>query len=197
MQVAYIFGHKMPDTDSVCASISLSYLKNKMGLKTEPRVLGALNKETKFVLDYFNVPEPQFLNDVKVQIKNMHYNREAMVEEHISIYEGYKFLNKLGVTGFPLVNKQRKLTGYVNVKQISRYLIEGDINYLNTSYDNILDTLGAKEILRFDENIEGTILAAAYKSETFVNRVKLTRDNIVLVEIDIRFKNTVLILVLN
>ena len=89
MQVAYIFGHKMPDTDSVCASISLSYLKNKMGLKTEPRVLGALNKETKFVLDYFNVPEPQFLNDVKVQIKNMHYNRDAMVEEHISIYEGF------------------------------------------------------------------------------------------------------------
>ncbi len=181
MQVAYIFGHKMPDTDSVCASISLSYLKNKMGLRTEPRVLGALNKETKFVLDYFNVAEPQFLNDVKVQVRNMNYNRDAMVEEHISIYEGYKFLNKLSVTGFPLVNKQKKLTGYVNVKQISRYLIEGDINYLNTSYDNILSTLGAKEVLRFDEDIEGTILAAAYKSETFVNRVKLTRDNIVLV----------------
>ena len=71
MQVAYIFGHKMPDTDSVCASISLSYLKNKLGLRTEPRVLGTLNKETKFVLDYFNVPEPEFLNDVKVQVKNM------------------------------------------------------------------------------------------------------------------------------
>jgi hypothetical protein len=54
MQVAYIFGHKMPDTDSVCASISLSYLKNKLGLRTEPRVLGGLNKETKFVLDYFS-----------------------------------------------------------------------------------------------------------------------------------------------
>lgn len=181
MQPVYIFGHKMPDTDSVCASISLSYLKNKIGLRTEPRVLGALNKETKFVLDYFNIPEPEFLNDVKVQIKNMNYNREAMVEEHVSIYDGYKVLNKLGVTGFPLVNKQRKLIGYVNVKQISKYLIEGDINYLNTSYDNILTTLGAKEILRFDEDIEGNILAAAYKSETFVNRVKLNRDNIVLV----------------
>ena len=181
MQPVYIFGHKMPDTDSVCASISLSYLKNKIGLRTEPRVLGALNKETKFVLDYFNIPEPEFLNDVKVQIKNMNYNREAMVEEHVSIYDGYKILNKLGVTGFPLVNKQRKLIGYVNVKQISKYLIEGDINYLNTSYDNIVNTLGAKEILRFDEDIEGNILAAAYKSETFVNRVKLNRDNIVLV----------------
>ena len=169
MQTVYIFGHKMPDTDSVCASISLSYLKNKMGLKTEPRVLGALNKETKFVLDYFNIPEPEFLNDVKVQIKNMNYNTEAMIEEHTSIYDAYKYLVECGVTGFPLVNKHKKLTGYVNVKEISKYLIEGDINYLYTSYDNILKTLGAEEVLRFDEEIEGNILAAAYKSETFVN----------------------------
>lgn len=181
MQIVYIFGHKMPDTDSVCASISLSYLKNKLGMKTEPRVLGALNKETKFVLDYFNIPEPEFLNDVKVQIKNMNYNTEAMVEEHTSIFEAYKYLVQCGVTGFPLVNKNKKLTGYINVKGISRYLIEGDINYLYTSYDNILKTLNAKEVLRFDDEIEGNILAAAYKSETFVNRVKLNPDNVVLV----------------
>ncbi len=181
MQTTYIFGHKMPDTDSVCASISLSYLKNKLGMKTEPRVLGALNKETKFVLDYFNIPEPEFLNDVKIQIKNMHYNTEAMVEEHISIYEAYKFLVQMGVTGFPLVNKNKKLTGYVNVKGISKYLIEGDINYLYTSYDNILKTLNGNQLLRFDDEIEGNILAAAYKSETFVNRVKLTNENIVIV----------------
>lgn len=181
MQTTYIFGHKVPDTDSVCASISLSYLKNKMGMKTEPRVLGDLNKETKFVLSYFNIPEPEFLNDVKVQIKNMNYNKEAMVEEHVSIYGTYKLLVKLGVTGLPLVNKQKKLTGYVNVKEISKYLIEGDITYLNTCYNNILETLNATEILRFDEEIEGNILAAAYKSETFINRVKLTNNDIIIV----------------
>ena len=120
MQTVYIFGHKMPDTDSVCASISLSYLKNKLGMDTEPRVLGTLNKETKFVLDYFNIPEPEFLNDVKVQIKNMNYNTEAMIEEHISIFEAYKSLVQFGVTGFPLVNKNKKLTGYINVKGISK-----------------------------------------------------------------------------
>ena len=42
MQTIYIFGHKMPDTDTVCASISLSYLKNKLGLNTEPRVFHLL-----------------------------------------------------------------------------------------------------------------------------------------------------------
>lgn len=181
MQTTYVFGHKAPDTDSVCASISLAYLENKLGRKAEPRVLGPLNKESKFVLDYFKIDEPEFLNDVKVQVKNMHYSKEAMVEEHCSIYRAYKQLAKMEVTGFPLVNKQRQLTGYVNVKAISRYLIEGDINYLFTSYDNILDTLGAKEVLRFDEEIEGNILAAAYKSETFISRVRLKKDDILLV----------------
>ena len=92
MKTTYIFGHKIPDTDSVCASIALSYLKNKQGYNTEPRVLGNLNKETKFVLDYFKIKDPKFLNDVKVRIKNMHYNKGAFVEEHTSIFESYIFV---------------------------------------------------------------------------------------------------------
>ena len=46
MESVFIFGHKNPDTDSVCASISLSYLKNKMGYNTTPRVLGHINSES-------------------------------------------------------------------------------------------------------------------------------------------------------
>ena len=181
MQTTYIFGHKVPDTDTVCASIALSYLKNKQGLKCEPRVLGSINKESKFVLDYFGFKEPEFLNDVKVQIRNMHYNKEAMVEEHESVYHAYKSIMDMGVTGLPLVNKNKKLTGYINVKEISKFLIDGDITYLKTSYDNILSTLGAFEVLKFDEEIEGHILAAAYKSETFLNRVQLKQDDILIV----------------
>lgn len=181
MQTTYIFGHKIPDTDSVCSSISLSYLKNKIGEKTEPRVLGTLNKETKFVLDYFGFKEPEFLNDVRIQIKNMKFNKDAMIREHVSIYRTYKLLSASGLTGFPLVDENKRLTGYVNVKQISRYLIEGDFNYIYTSYDNIVEALNAKEVLRFDDEIEGNILAAAYKSETFLNRVVLDEKDILIV----------------
>ena len=181
MQTTYIFGHKVPDTDSVCSSISLAYLKNKLGLKAEPRVLGSLNKESKFVLDYFNIEEPQYLNDVKVQIKDMKYNSDAMIEEHVSIYDTYNTLVSNGVTGLPLVDKDKQLKGYINVKEISRHLIEGDITYLNTSYDNILKTLDAKEIIKIDEEIEGNILAAAYRSESFISNVELIENNILIV----------------
>ena len=53
MKKTYVIGHKKPDTDSVCASISYSYLKNKLGWETEPRVLGNINKETKQRVIFF------------------------------------------------------------------------------------------------------------------------------------------------
>ena len=59
--MVYIFGHKKPDTDAVTSAIALSYLKNELGIKSEPRILGDINKETSFVLDYFNVETPKLL----------------------------------------------------------------------------------------------------------------------------------------
>ena len=35
MNKVYIFGHQSPDTDAVTSAISLSHLKNKLGMDTE------------------------------------------------------------------------------------------------------------------------------------------------------------------
>ena len=71
MKKTYIFGHRNPDTDSVCSAIALSYYKNKLGYNTEPRVLEEINKETEYVLKYFKVSEPNYLDNVKLQIKDI------------------------------------------------------------------------------------------------------------------------------
>ncbi|HAS79300.1 MAG TPA: manganese-dependent inorganic pyrophosphatase, partial [Fusobacteriaceae bacterium] len=47
-----IFGHKNPDTDSICSAIAYSNLKDQLGLNTTAVRLGELNKETEFILDY-------------------------------------------------------------------------------------------------------------------------------------------------
>jgi manganese-dependent inorganic pyrophosphatase len=177
----FVFGHKKPDTDSVCSAIAYSYLKNELGIKSEPRVLGDLNKETKFVLNYFNIKEPKYLNDVKVQIKNMSYLKDAYVDEQMSIEASFRELQSLEVTGLPIVDKDKNLKGYINLKEICKYIIDGNIYALNTSYDNILESLNATSFLKFDNEFTGKILAAAYKSTTFTERVKLTSDNILIV----------------
>lgn len=53
------FGHKNPDTDSVCAAISLADLKKKLGEDIAPAMQGELTPESKFVLEKFGVAAPE------------------------------------------------------------------------------------------------------------------------------------------
>lgn len=55
----YTFGHKNPDSDTVCAAIGLAYLQNKMGVETVAVTQGEINPETKFILDRFGVAAPE------------------------------------------------------------------------------------------------------------------------------------------
>jgi len=54
-----VFGHKNPDTDSVCAAIALADLKKKLGEDIAPAMQGALNPESTFVLEKFGVAAPE------------------------------------------------------------------------------------------------------------------------------------------
>lgn len=54
-----VFGHKNPDTDSVCAAIALADLKKKLGEDIVPAIQGALNPESTFVLEKFGVAGPE------------------------------------------------------------------------------------------------------------------------------------------
>ncbi len=177
----YIFGHKNPDTDSVTASIALSYLKNKMGMNTTPRVLGNINSETKFVLDYFKVPQPKYLNDVKLQIKDLNYEKNFFISEKKSIQDGYDMMNNGQVSTIPVVNESEKLIGILSMKDIARTLISGDFQSINTSFDNLIHSLHGKQLLKFDDIIEGKSLVASYRSTTFIENIKLTRNHIVIV----------------
>ena len=87
MKNVYVFGHKNPDTDSVCSAIALAYLKNSIGVCSIPKVIGAINRESKFVLDYFGVDTPSYLNDVKIQIKDLKYVKKVVCETADSIIE--------------------------------------------------------------------------------------------------------------
>ena len=55
MKKTYIFGHKKPDSDSVMSAIALSFLKNQLGDNTEARVLGTINKESRYALNDFHI----------------------------------------------------------------------------------------------------------------------------------------------
>lgn len=71
MSKILVFGHKNPDTDTICSAIAMSYLKNELGGTTEAVRLGEINDETQFVLNHFNVQAPRLIDDVSAMCEQV------------------------------------------------------------------------------------------------------------------------------
>ena len=181
MKKTFIFGHKKPDTDSVMSAIALSHLKNALGDNTEPRILGAINKETSYALKYFNLKMPEYLNDVKLQLKDVNYHKGFLIKETDSIYNGYQYMLREGLTGLPVVKENGEFKGLITIKDLSHTMINENVDDLYTSYDNLLEVLKAEPILRFSDEIVGKTLVASYRSTTFMENVKLEKNMILIV----------------
>lgn len=181
MEKTYIFGHKKPDSDSVMSAIGLSYLENKTGENTEPRILGDLNKETKYAIDYFKLSAPEYLNDVKLQLKDVDYHKEFVIKENDSIYNGYQMMLAEGLTGLPIAKEDGEFVGLITLKDLSRNAINEKPELIFSSFDNILKVLKAEALNKVDEEIEGNVIVAAYENETFINNIKLDSSKILIV----------------
>ena len=181
MNKTYIFGHKKPDTDSVMSAIGLSYLKNQLGDNTEARVLGEINKETTYALNNFGLKKPEYLNDVKLQLKDVNYHKNSLIKETDSIYNGYQFMLREGLTGLPVVKEDGKFTGLITIKDLSHVVVNENVEDLYTSYDNLMHVLKGEELLRFNDEIIGKLIIASYRSTTFMTNVELKKNMILIV----------------
>ena len=70
-----IFGHKNPDTDSICSSIVMQYLQETINEESEAVRLGKINKETEYALNYFNVEKP-------IMIESIEEGQEVILVDH-------------------------------------------------------------------------------------------------------------------
>lgn len=181
MEKVYIFGHKNPDTDSVTSAISLSYLKNKLGEKTIPSILGEVNNETKYVLDYFKEKTPIYLNDTRLQVKDLMYKKGCFINYKRTFNELYNYMQQEEITGIPICNDDNKYLGIVTMKDLLKVIIDPLYNTLNTSYENILKTLNGKKGLKYDNDINGNLLVSAFKTSEFEEKITLTNDHILVV----------------
>jgi manganese-dependent inorganic pyrophosphatase len=179
-KLTYIFGHKNPDTDSVCAAISFSYLKNKLGFNTRPAVLGDVNSETKYALDYFKFKVPYHLNDVKLQIKDVSYHKNCFIDKNTTIKDAFDYLHKHSLTGVGVVENKNQYYDYISLKEIACEVINGDFHKLETSYDNIVSVLKGNKVLKFDKEIKGNVLVTAYQTKTIIKRANFDKNTILI-----------------
>lgn len=180
MEKVYIFGHKKPDTDSVAGAISFAYLKRKLGINAEARILSEVNKETIYALNRFGFEVPKYLNDVKVELKDIKYNKNYYANQNDSIFNVYNTFNEHGITGIPLVDDHKKFVGYVSLKELANELIKGDTNEINAKFMDIVNVLNASSYYKFDDFISGNVLAVALPFAQFSDFINIYEDTILI-----------------
>ena len=176
----YVFGHQKPDTDSVAASISAAYLMNQKYKEYEfvPRILGKISKETSFILNRFNIDTPEFLNDVKLKVKNIGYRKDFYIHEDNSIKDAYDFITEHSTSGVPVVDYELKVKSVITLKDIAKLLVNLSTS-LDTTMENILKAINGKIVNKVDNLIVGNIFLTSYRSTTFKEKEVLTQDDIV------------------
>lgn len=71
MEKTLIFGHKNPDTDTICSAIAYAELKSSLGMNVEAVRLGSINGETQFALDYFKAAAPRLVETVANEVNHV------------------------------------------------------------------------------------------------------------------------------
>ncbi len=146
--VVYVTGHKNPDSDSICAAYGYAALKNKISdLPAVPVRLGNVNRETQFILDYFNVEAPRLLETVKLKVEDLDIDTIASIKPSLSVRNAWYLMRDNHIKSLPVVDENERLIGIVSISTLtSLYMdIEGNdiLAKSKTPIENIIETLNA------------------------------------------------------
>jgi manganese-dependent inorganic pyrophosphatase len=176
MEPIYIFGHKNPDTDSICSAIAYAHLKNTQSEGHIPARLGNLNRETQFVLSTFNVPEPVFLPHIHVRAQDVMTQEVITASSDATVYEAGKLMHAHKVSAIPLLDSAGHAQGVVTERSLARsYLGELHVQSLcetPTELGKIVRTLDAQLLVGAPTTqVKGNVVIGAMSPETMVDYI--------------------------
>lgn len=181
----WVIGHKNPDTDSICAAISYAYLKNQTGEgRYIPKKAGEINSETAYVLNRFGVEEPETVDDVGTQVKDIELRHTKGVSDHYSLKKAWELMLSEDVVTLPIVTQNQMLEGVIVNGDIAySYMDVYDNNELSrarTQYKNIIETLKGHMLCGNDHGyfIKGKVVVASGSEETL--RSEIEDDDLVI-----------------
>ena len=172
----YVIGHKNPDTDSICAAISLAYLKNKANntKRYHARRAGQVNEETEFALEYFGVEQPKYMPNVGTQVKNMQIEEVEGAPDDITVRIAWEFMQESGISSLPVMDRENCLEGILSVTDITQYFMDSYTKTIladaKTKYFDIAETLNGHVLVGDPEAqfTDGRVIVAAASSTRFL-----------------------------
>lgn len=155
-----IFGHKNPDTDSICSSLIMEKLVKHHNVNAEAVRLGTVSKETEYVLKYLNIEAPRLIEKVEK-------GQKLILVDHNELAQS--------VDG----RDEAKVLAVIDHHRIADFVTNEPLYYLAKPYgctSTILFEEYKKAGVEIDKTI-GTLMLSAIVSDTLLLKSPTCTEN--------------------
>jgi manganese-dependent inorganic pyrophosphatase len=163
--IVYVIGHTVPDTDCVCAAIGYAHFKNLTDKRFQftPARAGAINDETRFVMERFGVPTPMEIESLSPTVSDLGLQKPIFTRECESVYSLAQLMRQEKVRAVPVVESRNRISGIVGLADIAQF---------HTASADLMDLAQAPiELDMFLKTLDGRVIANAGGAETISGRV--------------------------
>ena len=180
----YIFGHKNPDTDSICSAIAYANLLQSFGNAGATAYrLGDVNKETEFALNYFGVAPPPFLHDVRVRVGDLDLYQPDTLSATEPVKTAWDMLRHSdGSRIIPVVSDGNKVKGIIGMGDLTSIFMEVSdeevVKRHEVLYRNLIDILGGRQI--GGEYKYEKLVGSLYLGTNFPDKMEITDKDVVI-----------------
>ena len=152
MDKILVFGHKSPDTDSICSALVKAILdKKKNNVEHIPARLGNISKETQYVLDYLGI-------EVPILIENIEEGQKVILVDHNEFAQSANGIENAKIIG---VIDHHRVSGFQTAEPL--YFTARPYGCTSTILYNMF-----KEANIEIEKTEAVLMASAIISDTLL-----------------------------
>lgn len=144
MNEIYVSGHRNPDTDSIVAAMAYAKLRNALGDREYKAVrIGALNDETKHMLDHFGFEPPEYIKSMRTQVRDLDFDRPPELNCSVTMDLAWRTMRDGEIATMPIVNDDGTLYGMLSAGDIASY----DMETINQNYIDELPVFNLISVL--------------------------------------------------
>lgn len=175
----YVFGHRNPDTDAICAALAYADLLQRT---TRPNAIaaccGTLNPRTEYALGKANLPPPRIVMDVRPEVGDICRRQSVVAYDDEVFSEVYERMQSNNLSAMPVLARDGKFLGLLSLLDLMKVIFEGDSDPLKarlvlSSIAKINSVLNGKVLHAVSpESIdEMLVVVGAMSAEGFTERL--------------------------
>jgi manganese-dependent inorganic pyrophosphatase len=175
----YVFGHKNPDTDAICAAIAYADLLQKT---SRPEAVAAScgppNQRTEFALKKAGISPPKIIMDVRPEVGDICRRNSVVAYDDEVFSEVYDRMRQMNISAVPVMDRDGRFIGLLTLLDLMQLIFEGDFDptaarQVSTSIQKINEVLGGH--IHFSVNPDAIdnllIMVGAMSAERFTERL--------------------------